>query len=229
EIPYLIKLPGYIMPPYEDHKRLIDQYGYIEFESNFYWVPGNSQKQVALIEYPNTIKVFPKDNDNKPLASLQYQLPEADIRNKTYSPYGVDTAPYQPNNRKKPSHEEEEQIRSIGSLCCDYVDFVKSAQCNIAQKPRFIRDLSSLSKSMTSQLLSTTLKRALKYHVSTIDGLLSISSRLMKNNLYELPETYLDDDEYRKRDTYQQGRFSRETEIHDIIKENQRKEDTSGE
>ncbi len=47
EIPYLIKLPGYIMPPYEDHKRLIDQYGYIEFESNFYWVPGNSQKQVA--------------------------------------------------------------------------------------------------------------------------------------------------------------------------------------
>jgi hypothetical protein len=51
----------------------------------------------------------------------------------------------------------------------------------------------------------------------------------MNKGLYELPETYLDDDEYKKRDTYQQGRFSHEAEIQDIVKEGQRKENTSRE
>jgi hypothetical protein len=36
---YLIKLPPYIHPPYLVHYRLIDQYGYISFSGNYYWVP----------------------------------------------------------------------------------------------------------------------------------------------------------------------------------------------
>jgi transposase len=228
EKPYLIRLPRYIMPPYKDHNRPMDQYGFIVFKSNYYWVPRESKRYVAFIEYSDTIKIFPKDNNNKPLVSLLYQLPEADIRNQAYKPDGVNTNPYQPNNRKKPSHEEERQIRNIGSICCDYVDFIKSAQCNIAQKPRFLRDLYRLSRNMTPSLLFATLERALKYNVSTIDGLLRISSQLMNKGLYELPETYLDDD-YKQRDTYQQGRFSHEAEIQDILKENQRKEHSSGE
>jgi len=41
----------------------------------------------------------------------------------------------------------------------------------------------------------------------------------MNNNHYGFPETYLDDYDYKQRDTYQQGRFSREAEIQDIIEE----------
>ncbi len=225
---YLIKLPGYIMAPYQDHHRLLDQYGYIAFKANYYWIPKKSRRDVAFIEYSDTIKIFPKDNNNKPLLSVQYQLPEADIRNKTFKPDGVNTNPYQPNNRKKPSHEEEKLFRDIGDICCDYVDFIKSGQCKIAQKPRFIRDLYRLSKKITSSLMLATVERALKYHVTTIDGLLRISAQLLKKNLYDLPGTYLDleggSDDYQRRDTYQQGRFSRETEIQDIIEENQQKE-----
>ncbi len=229
EKPYLIKLPGYIMAPYQDHHRLLDQYGYIAFKANYYWIPKKSKRDVAFIEYSDTIKIFPRDNNNKPLSSLQYQLPEADIRNKTFKPDGVNTNPYQPNNRKKSSHEEEKRFRDIGSICCDYVDFIKSKQCSIAQKPRFIRELYRLSKKMTSSLLFTTVERALKYHVTTIDGLLRISTQLLNKDLYDLPETYLEDGDYRQRDTYQQGRFSREAEIRDIIEENQQKEEKEGE
>lgn len=227
EKPYLIKLPGYIMAPYQDHHRLLDQYGYIAFKANYYWVPKESKRNAAFIEYSDTIKIFPKDNNNKPLPSLQYPLPEADIRNKTFKPDGVNTNPYQPNNRKKPSHEEERRIRDIGSICCDYVDFIKSKQCNIVQKPRFLRELYRLSKKMTPSLLLAAIERALKYHVTTIDGLLRISTQLMKKDLYDLPETYLEEDDYQQRDTYQQGRFSDETEIQYIFDANQQEEYSS--
>ncbi len=82
---------------------------------------------------------------------------------------------------------------------------------------------------MTSSLLFTTVERALKYHVTTIDGLLRISTQLLNKDLYDLPETYLEDGDYRQRDTYQQGRFSHEAEIRDIIEENQQKEEKEGE
>ncbi len=225
EKPYLIKLPVYIMAPYQDHHRLLDQYGYIAFKANYYWVPKGSKRDVAFIEYSNTIKIFPKDSNNKPLASLQYPIPESDIRNKAYKPNGVNTNPYQPNNRKKPSHEEEKRFRDIGKMCSDYMDFIKSKQCNIAQKPRFIRELYRLSKKLTSSLLLATVERALKYHVTTIDGLLRISSQLLNNDLCSLPEIYLEDGDYQQRDTYQQGRFSQEAETQEIIDENRQEEE----
>jgi len=224
EKPYLIKLPRYIMAPYQDHHRLFDQYGFIAFNANYYWVPKESKRNVAFIEYSDSIKIFPKNNDNKPLPSLEYPLPEADIRNKTFKPDNVNITPYQPNNRKKPSHEEERQIRGLGSIYCDYVDFIKSKQCNIIQKPRFIRELYWLTKKMTPSLLLATIERALKYHVTTIDGLLRISTQLMKKDIYDLDETSSGSD-YEKRDTYQQGRFSDETDIENIFNEDQ--EDSS--
>ncbi len=49
----------------------------------------------------------------------------------------------------------------------------------------------------------------------------------MNNDHYGLPETYLDDYDYKQRDTYQQGRFSREAEIQDIVEENQEEEEDS--
>ncbi len=72
--------------------------------------------------------------------------------------------------------------------------------------------------------MAIAIERALKYHVTTIDGLLRISTQLMNNVHYSLPETYLDDGDYQQRDTYQQGRFSDEAEIQDIFEENQQEE-----
>ncbi|MGD2092874.1 MAG: helix-turn-helix domain-containing protein [Candidatus Aminicenantes bacterium] len=48
EKPYLIKLPFYIHPPYLVHYRLIDQYGYVSFDGNFYWIPEMSRCNKAM-------------------------------------------------------------------------------------------------------------------------------------------------------------------------------------
>ncbi|MCP4270637.1 MAG: hypothetical protein GY781_01545 [Gammaproteobacteria bacterium] len=78
---------------------------------------------------------------------------------------------------------------------------------------------------MTFSLLLATVERALKYHVTTMDGLLRISSQLLNNDLCSLPEIYLEDGDYQQRDTYQQGRFSQEAETQEIIDENRQEEE----
>ena len=223
---YLIKLPGYIMPPYQEHHRLLDQYGFIALNANYYWVPKESRREVFFIEYPDTIKIFPKDQSSKVLPSLQYSLPERDIRNQAFKPEGVNINPYQPRNRKKTYHEEEKHIRDLGSICCDYLDFIKSNKCNISYKPKFIRELYLLQNKMTPSLFISVIERALKYHVATIGGLKRISSSFMKRDLYDLPEKLLDND-YQQRDAYKDGQFSNENEIQDLFDEDQQEEDLS--
>ncbi len=228
EKPYLIKLPEYIMAPYREHHRLLDQYGFIALNSNYYWVPKESRRAVFFIEYSDSIKIFPKDKDNKTMASLQYSLPERDIRNQAFAPKGVNTNPYQPRNRKKTYHEEEQHIRNIGIICCDYLDFIKSRKCDIFYKPKFIRELYLLLKKMTPPLFIAVIERAHKYHVMTIEGLKRISASFMKRNLYDLPENLLDND-YQQRDAYKEGRFSNEKEIQDFFDEDKQNEDESDE
>ncbi len=93
----------------------------------------------ALMFFKYSAKICVIDNTN--LAVLH-----GTGSNAVFKPDGVNTNPYQPNNRKKPSREEEKRFRDIGSICCDYVDFIKSDGCNVAQKPRLIRELYKLSK-----------------------------------------------------------------------------------
>ena len=39
---YLHALPRHLPPPYQEHQRGTDQYGYVAFGANYYWVPGQS-------------------------------------------------------------------------------------------------------------------------------------------------------------------------------------------
>ena len=226
EKPCLIKLPEYIMAPYREHNRLLDQYGFIALNANYYWVPKESARNVFVIEYTDSIKIFPKDKSNKALPSMQYPLPECDIRNQAFKPKGVNTNPYQPNNLKKTYHEEEQYIRNLGNICCDYLDFIKSGKCNIFCKPKFIRELYLLQKKMALSLFIAVIERAIKYHVATIDGLKRISANFMKRDIYELPEN-LQDNDYQQRDTYKEGRFSNENEIQSLFNKGRQGEDSS--
>jgi hypothetical protein len=42
---HLIALPDYIEPPYQEHFHTIDEYGYVSFKGNFYWVPPKCQNK----------------------------------------------------------------------------------------------------------------------------------------------------------------------------------------
>lgn len=205
---YLIKLPEYIESPYRAYKRDIDRYGFIPFEANYYWIPGKSRGEVSLIEYPEKIKVFPPGQ-----APLEYLLPSWGTRDEKISPEGIDTQPpYEPKNIKKPCHEEERQLRYLGKVCCEYLDFIKSPQSEVKQRPRFIRDLYALRKKVAPSLFIATIERALKYRVANIETLTKISCQLMRKELCDFPTPPINND-YEKREAYQEGRFSRETDI----------------
>lgn len=222
EKPFLTKMPAYVHPPYlPPVERDIDQYGYIAFNGNYYWIPGKSRGEANIIEYASYIKIYRKKE-----MLIKYDLPDWNEKNEKFTPEGVNTNPYEPNNRKKGCKEEEKFLRDINCVCCDYLDFIKSNQSDVKLKPKFIRDLYNLSKKMTGSLFLECIKRALKYHISNIASIERIAGQLVKNDLYKLPEPSINND-YENREEYQKGRFSNEADpdtYKKLIDENHRKD-----
>ncbi len=207
EKPFLTKIPTYVHPPYlPPVERDIDQYGYVAFNANYYWIPGKLKGKANIIEYGSHIEIYQK---RKML--IKYDLPDWNIKNEKFTPEGVNTNPYEPNNRKKGCKEEEKFLRDINHVCCEYLDFIKSDQSDVKLKPRFIRDLYNLSKKMTGSLFLECIKRALKYHVTKIASIEKIAGQLVKNDIYKVPEVSVDND-YENREEYQKGRFSNEAD-----------------
>lgn len=200
----LIKLPGYIEPPYQSYQREIDQYGYIAFNANYYWIPGKLRGKASVIEYPDRIKIFTASQP-----PMEYPLPDWGVRNQKFSPQGALTNPYEPKHIQKPCHEEERHLRALGSQIGDYLDFVKSGDSGVKQKPKFIRELYRLSRNTAPDLFMAIIRRALDYRLADIERLRRISCQLMRNDLYQVPKITLKTD-YEERDAYREGRFSRE-------------------
>ena len=207
EKPYLVKLPTYIEPPYKEHKRGVDQYGYVPFDGNFYWVPEKIHGKPTVIEYDKSISIY---HNHRKLES--YPLPAAEVKNKPFAPPGV-TAPHQaPRGRKYGCKEEEKQLRNIDRLCCEYVDYIRSNACKIPHKPKFIRDLYRLAKKMSRSLFLKTVERALHYHIDSIRSVERIAEQLVRNEVQQLPDVPLPD-RYENRKSYQEGRFSSEADL----------------
>jgi hypothetical protein len=97
-------------------------------------------------------------------------------------------------------------------------------------KSKFIRDLYNFSKKMTGTLFLECIKRALKYRISGIASIERIARDLIKDGLYQLPEIS-GSNEYEKRETYQQGLFSKEADPDTFRKlmEEKKQEDDNGE
>ncbi len=55
---YLTELPPHLLAPYMAHERGTDQYGYVAFAGNYYWVPGGKRDEVKLLEYADRLKIF---------------------------------------------------------------------------------------------------------------------------------------------------------------------------
>lgn len=220
EKPFLTKIPAYIHHPYLDHKRDIDQYGYIAFNGNFYWVPGKSRGKANIIEYAYYIEIYQKKE-----RLIKYDLPDWNVKNGKFTPEEVNTNPYEPNNRKKGCKGEEKILRDINYVCCDYLDFIKSNKSDVKLKPKFIRNLYNLSKKITRALFFECIQRALKYQVTKITAIENIAGQLVKNDLYKFPEPSINND-YENREEYQKGRFSTEAEpdtYKKLLDENHRK------
>ena len=207
EKPDLITLPGYAEPPYQSNQRDIDQYGYIAFNANYYWIPGKLRGKASVIEYPDRIKIFTAHQE-----PMEYPLPGWGVRNQKFTPPGALTNPYEPRHIQKPCHEEERYLRALDSQIGVYLDFIRSRDSGVTQKPRFIRELYKLGKNTAPGLFTAAIKRATEYRLADIERVTRILYQLMRQDLYHLPEIAIKSD-YEEREAYQAGRFSREAEF----------------
>jgi transposase len=202
---FLTQLPPHLPAPYRNCGRDTDQYGYISFDANFYWVPGTQRDEVTVLEYANRIKIY---RHRECLA--EYLLPPDGTRNTPFHPKGLPKPPYQPSNRKRPTQEEEKRLRALGPSVNAYLDGVLQAKG--PGRHRFLRTLLALSRKMTAALFIQTIERAAKYRIDDIPTIQRIAILLLQQGAGTLPLAPVDE-QFTQREAYLEGSL---TEIPDL-------------
>ena len=201
----LEKLPVYITPPYIAHERGTDQYGYAAVDANYYWVPGKTRFGVKVLQFCDHVEIYHK---RKKLA--EYELPPPGIKNQKFSPKGKPAPRYQPNNRKKPTADEEKVLRSAAPEVNDYLNFALVMKGRA--KHIFIRQLYSLHKKTALPVFAKALKRALKYRINSVETIENIIGLLLRQSNYEMPLPEIDE-AFTNRPAYLEGRFADEVDL----------------
>ncbi len=197
---FLTELPPHLPAPYLLHERATDQYGYVAFGGNFYWVPGTKREWVTVLEYADRLQLCLGAE-----RIAEYQLPADGVHDAQFSPPGQPAPPGNANNRKRPTGEEEKRLRALGASAAAYLDFALKPQG--ISRHRFIRALFSLSSQMASSLFLKTLERALRYRIVEIGTLRRIAQLLLVQGEPLLPDPPVDGG-FRKRDAYIQGHLT---------------------
>lgn len=202
---FLVKVPPFVPAPYLAHQRATDQYGYVSFDGNFYWVPGSTREDVTVLQYSACLKLYA----HRKLLG-EYALAGADVKNHKFTPDGKPPPRHQPKNRKKPTTEEERRLRALDPVVDAYLTMTIKPMGT--KKHRFIRHLYRLSQKLAAPLFINTLRRALQYRISDGETLERIAVLLMHEGQYELPSVSVDD-ELHQREAYLEGRFSEDVDL----------------
>ena len=195
---YLVELPPHLPPPYLVHERATDQYGYSSFDGNYYWVPGTKRDDVRVLEYSDRLKIY---RGRECLA--EYLLPADGVKNQRFSPEGMPEPRHQPNNRKRPTQEEEKRLRAISPAVDAYLDFALGGAGG-NHRHRFVRELFALTSRMTSALFIQTIERALRYRITSIGILERIALLYISQGVRTLPCVDVDES-FRQREAYLEG------------------------
>jgi hypothetical protein len=213
EKPYLIRFPEYIPPPYLPHQRIVDQYGYIAFAANYYWIPCEpaGKKPVAgnvdVIEYENKISIYQRNQH-----LIDYKLPSAEIQNEKFIPSGMVGKIYEPKYIKKKSDEQERRLRQIGEVVNKYIDYILSNECIIKQKSKFIRKLYNFSRNIAPSLFLKIIERANNYRIDNLESIERITINLLNAEPVSIPDVSRSDN-FKNRESYIRGLFSREADL----------------
>jgi len=205
EQPFLVKLPPFVSPPYLEHKRGTDQYGYASIDGNYYWIPGTSREEVTVLQYSDRLKIYCKR-----VLLAEYELPEQGVKNKKFSPPGKPEPKHQPAYRKKPTAEEEKRLRAVAPVVDEYLNQTLKAMGT--KKHRFLRRLYGLYQKLAQPLFIKTIQRALQYRITQTETLERIAFLLLQEGQYQLPCASVDQD-LQHRASYQEGRFSSDVDL----------------
>ena len=194
---YLHPLPEHLPAPYQTHQRVIDQYGYVAFGANYYWVPGTGREEVKVLQYADCLKIFQHSE-----CLAEYALPPDGTRHQHYSPPGEPKPRYQPKNGRRDAKLEEQRLRALGDDVSAYLDFALSAPG--VQRHRFTRALFALSRKLTSEVFRKTACRAHRYRIVDLATLRRIAWLCLSQEEHVLPEPEVDED-FQQRPAYQEG------------------------
>lgn len=199
EKPHLKPLPPYVSEPYEDHERQTDEYGYIAFHANYYWVPGTKRELVKVLQYSDRLRIYQSRE-----MLIEYPLPAMGFKNEKFKPEGAPKT--EPRHRAQASVIEERKLRVAIPELGPYLDFALK-QLVPAARHRFLRQLLTLQLRIPKSLFVQTCERAFKYRVTDPKVIERIAIHMLRDCLCEiaLPST---ESEFEKRETYLAGRLS---------------------
>jgi transposase len=200
ERPHLAAVSEHLPAPYLVHARAIDQYGYVAFDRNYYWVPGELRGEAKVLEYADRIEIY----QGRKLA-CSYARPADGVRNRRFTPEGMPKPTHGPRNCKRPTVEEEARLRSLSPSVSAYLDATLAPRG--IQRHGFLRRLFGMSRRMTTDLFVRSVERALRYGVRDLETLERIAQLHMTAG--EAPPQPIEFDEaYRDREAYRDGELA---------------------
>lgn len=202
---YLTELSPHLPAPYWAHERGTDEYGYVAFLGNYYWVPGSTREDVKVLQYADRLKIFQRQN-----CVAEYPLPADGVKNGRFSPEGQPAPRYLPKNRKHGSQHEEQRLRVLGSDVTAYLDYALATPG--IQRHRFLRELFALSRQVTPTVFAQTLQRARQYRVVELQSLQRIAWFCLSQGEPSLPSIDVDES-FRQRPAYQDGYLTDEPDL----------------
>jgi Homeodomain-like domain len=194
---YLQALPAHLPAPYLSHERDTDQYGYIAFDGNYYWVPGTQRDQVKVLEYGAALKLYRERE-----CVAEYPIALDGVKNAQFHPEGRPGPRHDASNRRHRCQAEEKQLRSLGEAVNAYLDFVLPEKG--IQRHELLRKLLGLSRRLTVELLVKSVARAHQYRITEVATIERIARLYLTQGAGELPEPEVDQ-AFTGREAYQEG------------------------
>ena len=195
---YLLPVPALLPPPYKVLGRGTDEYGFMSFGANYYWVPGTRREEVKVLEYSDRLKIFQAGQ-----SLAEYPLPADGVRGAKFSPPGQPSPPHHPHNRHRPTELEEKHLRTLSPTISAYLDYALPLKG--LSRHQFLRRLLALSRKMSVELFIQTLERARKYRITDLQTLQNIAWLYLQQQSPGQALLIEIDADFRQRPTYQEG------------------------
>lgn len=200
----LIELSPHLPAPYCVHGRDTDEYGYVSFQGNYYWVPGSQREEVKVLQYADRLKLY-----QHRVCVAEYPLPADGVKNARFSPEGQPAPRHAPRRHREGSQVEEKRLRGLGAEVAAYVDYVLATPG--IQRHRLLRALLALSQQVPLAVFTQTLERALRYRVVELPTVQRIAWLYLSQGDY-VPDVEVDES-YRQRPAYLEGEWTDEPDL----------------
>ena len=184
EKPHL-KLLGQIPRPYLTHERMIDQYGFISFDGNYYWTPHGKKGTVTVLQYADSLSIYQYRKE-----LISYPLAIWRSRGKKILPEGVNLE-YKPKKSTVDASVEESTLKAIGE---NYQTYLKDAQHQLirSQYCQLVRALFALSKKMDKEIFAKIIERAITFRIYDLQVIINIKNIILTDAGYTPPAIHDD-------------------------------------